>query len=75
MGFQTVRTENFPRIFPEKKISKKKPLSLPPLPGQVPCPGDKKKAVQGRSLKMKPLREKVSMEGRLVIICYFCTCA
>lgn len=42
MGFQTVRRENFPRIFPEKN-KQKKPLPLPSLPGQVPLPGEIKR--------------------------------
>jgi hypothetical protein len=36
MAIQTVRTENFPRIFPRKKISKKE---APSLPVQVPLSG------------------------------------
>lgn len=75
MGFQTVRTENFPRIFPEKNKQKEAPSSPFPSWSGSPVRGNKKKAVQGRRLKMKPFRGKVSVEGCLVIICYFCTCA
>lgn len=67
MGVQTVRTENFPKIFPEKNKIKESPSS--------PFRGIKKKVVQGRRLKMKPFRGKVSVEGCLLIIYYFCTCA
>lgn len=64
MGVQTVRRENFPQNFSRKNKQKEAPSS-PPLPSQVPLPGDKKKAVQGRRLKKNETFPGKSFSGRV----------